>query len=135
MSILIRNLNKIMLLFVLKMRGSARKNVVAGCLLFLTLCISSRAVGYPSVSVLVVLSSDSPIYQDALAGFKETCKAPIQTQILGGSLGPLAESSKIVVSFGRRAAEKTFPTSTTRIYCLDPGLVVGQGSPGGRQIV
>src|SRR4029077_17218321 len=80
-------------------------------------------------------SSDSPIYQDALTGFKETCKSPIQTQILGNSKGPAADSSKIVVTFGRRAAEKTFPASTTRIYCLDPGLVVGQGSSGGRQIV
>jgi hypothetical protein len=117
------------------MRRSVGKNAFACSLLLLTLFISKKTLGNPSASVLVVLSSDSPTYLDALAGFKETCQYPVKTQILGGTKSTDSGSSAVVVSFGRRAAEKSFPNSTTRIYGLDPGLVVAQGSPGVRQIV
>src|SRR5258708_35269990 len=124
-----------MLLFILNMRGSTRHIVLTFNRLFLLLFISCSSFGDPPSNVLVLLSSDSPTYQDALAGFKETFRHSIQTQILGGSKQSFAESPNIVVSFGRRAAEKASAMSATRIYCLDPGLVVAQGTQGGHQIV
>jgi hypothetical protein len=118
------------------MHGNARKSVSATSLLLLTLSISTKTFGDPSPRVLVLLSSDSPTYRDALAGFKETCPRPIQTQILGGANEPPpVRTPQIVVSFGRRAAEKIFPSNTTRIYCMDPGLDVARGAQSGRQIV
>src|SRR4029077_367376 len=124
-----------MLLFVQNMHGRLRNKVSIRILPILTLFISGSTFADPAASVFVLLSSDSPIYQDALAGFKETCTHPVQTQILGGTKGPGSGSPKIVVSFGRRAAETSYPLSTIRIFCLDPGLDVAHDAQSGHQIV
>jgi hypothetical protein len=124
-----------MLLFVQNMHGRSREKVYLRILPILTLFISGSTFADPTANVFVLLSSDSPIYQDALTGFKETCKHPVQTQILGGTKGSVSGSPKIVVSFGRRAAETSYPMSTIRIFCLDPGLDVAQGAESGHQIV
>ena len=75
--------------------------------------------------VVAVLSSDSPPYKEALAGFEESYGHPVPTYTLSKGDFRLQESPRVIVTFGGKAALHPYPRGTTLIYALAAGILVG----------
>jgi len=74
--------------------------------------------------VVAVLSSDSPPYEEALAGFQETYGHSVPTFRLSNDEPRIPGSAKIIVTFGGKAAFYPYAQGTTLIYALAPGILV-----------
>jgi putative ABC transport system substrate-binding protein len=92
--------------------------------------------GSPAIAqnVVAVLSSDSPAYRKALAGFEESYGHSVRTFILSQGDIQLPDSTKVVVAFGGKAATYHYPDNTTLVYCLTPMSWVGPEQHPGRRV-
>ena len=84
--------------------------------------------------VVAVLSSDSPAYREALAGFEEGYGHSVRTFTLSKGDLQLPDSTKVVVAFGGKAATYHYPDDTTLVYCLTPAAWVGPEQHSGRRV-
>lgn len=84
--------------------------------------------------VVAVLSSESPAYREALAGFEEGFGRSVPTFTLSKNELHLPNSTKVVVAFGGKAATYPYPDGTTLVYCLTPMFWVGPEQHAGRRI-
>lgn len=72
--------------------------------------------------VLAVLSSDLSSYREAHAGFVEAYGAGTEVRSLADGGFTIPPETRVVVAFGRRAAERAYPPRVKLIVCLAPGL-------------
>lgn len=84
--------------------------------------------------VIAVLSSDSPAYREALAGFEEGYGHPVPTFTLSKEDIQPPGSPKVIVAFGSKAATHPYPQDSTLIYCLSPSVFVGPEQHSGPRI-
>jgi hypothetical protein len=92
--------------------GFRRGALAAG--LFLLAGAAARAA-----PPLAVLSSDSPHYREAFAGFEEAWGSTVPFVVLGRDRVPAEPGT--VVAFGSRAALRDWPDGTGVVSCLAPG--------------
>jgi ABC transporter substrate binding protein len=71
--------------------------------------------------VVAVLSSDLAPYREALASFQKTLDHPITIFNLEEGNPKITSHHRVVVAFGGKAAQWTYPDSIVLIYCLAPG--------------
>ena len=81
--------------------------------------------------VAVVLSSDAQPYAEALSGFKEKWGRDVPVQTLSDDNIRLPEQAKIIVTFGGRAAMRSYASRTTLIYGLAPALYLDREKHSG----
>ncbi len=94
-------------------------------LLLIALCLNARIFGASSENVVVVLSSDSPPYQQALAGFRETFGSSAGTFILSKEEPRIPRAVRVIVAIGGKAALYAYDApQAVFIYCLAPGVYV-----------
>ena len=74
--------------------------------------------------VAALLSADAPAYQDAVRVFQEAYGAPVPVLVAGK--GPLPDGTRVVVTFGRRAAEEARESGAAVVACLAPGLAASK---------
>lgn len=72
--------------------------------------------------VVAVLGGDLTPYREAYAGFQEAFGARAPLLPLGA---PIPKETKVVVTFGGKAAVQRYPGRVTLIYGIAPGLLVG----------
>lgn len=75
--------------------------------------------------VVVVLSSESGPYQEALAGFRESFGAPARIFVLSKGDPDIPKSTRLIVAIGGKAA--VYPYKNGKIplvYCVAPGVYV-----------
>lgn len=113
------------------MRRLIAPGLWVGFLLAGTWLISSPAVAQ---DVVAVLSSDSPAYREALAGFEETFGHSVPTFTLPRDEARLPNSVKVIVAFGGKAATHRYPEDATLVYCLTPAFCVGPDQHAGPRI-
>ena len=84
--------------------------------------------------IAVILSSNSPAYEDALLGFQESYGKPVDVFNLSKGKPAIAASTHIIVAFGGKAASYSYPPNTTLIYSLAPSLFVDEDQHPGPRI-
>lgn len=90
----------------------------AGLAGLLLLGAPPRAAAQP---VVAVLSSESPVYREALLAFHEAYGAEVPTSVLGPGTPRIEPGTRVVVTFGARAALRAYPRRVTVVYSLAPG--------------
>lgn len=75
--------------------------------------------------VLAVLSSDLSSYREAHAGFTAEYGPGAGVRSLADGGFPVPPETRIIVTFGRKAAERPYPSRVKLIACLAPGLPTG----------
>lgn len=93
----------------------------------------SAPVPAQAQQVVAVLSSDLGAYREAYEGLVEGLGAPVPTIAVGQRVR-LSPSTKVVVTFGAKAAFKHYPDGVTVIYCMAPGLVLEEEEGGPRLV-
>lgn len=81
--------------------------------------------------VIVVMSSDSRPYKEALAGFQKNFNHPVTVKPYSEALS-LSGETRLVVAIGGKAALHSYPANVTLLYAMVPGLVVNR--PSGRAV-
>lgn len=71
--------------------------------------------------IVAVLSSDLAPYREALESFQKTLDHPISVFNLDQENPRITSSHRVVVAFGGKAAQFSYPDSVVLIYCLAPG--------------
>jgi hypothetical protein len=71
--------------------------------------------------IVAVLSSDLAPYREALESFQKTLDHPITVFNLEKESPRITPQHRIVVAFGGKAAQWSYPDSVVLIYCLAPG--------------
>jgi len=112
------------------------KRVFGVCLRgWLILCGVSLVVQLAGAEeVVVVLSSDSPAYREALAGFEKEYGHPVPTFTLSKGNVHLPDSAKVFVAIGGTAATFSYPARSTLIYCLAPSVERFAGADEGLRV-
>jgi hypothetical protein len=77
-----------------------------------------------AADVVIVMSSESSAYQEALAGFKESFGHPVSVQVLSANATHVPNFAKIIVAFGGKAASYPYAENTTLIYALAPAFFI-----------
>lgn len=72
--------------------------------------------------VLAVLSSGLSSYREASAGFAEAYGAGAGVRSLDNGGFTVPSETRVIVAFGRKAAERSYPQRVKLIACLAPGL-------------
>jgi ABC-type uncharacterized transport system substrate-binding protein len=84
--------------------------------------------------VVVVLSSESGPYEEALAGFRESFSQPFATLVLSKGDPDIPKSTHLIVAIGGKAA--MYPYEAWRvplIYCVAPGVYANREQHTGPQ--
>ena len=107
----------------------------SGTLVFLLVIVGWGQISLAHADdVIAVLSSESPAYQEALAGFQEGYGRPVPIFTLSKEDIPSKVSAKVIVAFGSKAAAHPYPQSAALIYCLSPSVFVGPEQHSGPRI-
>ena len=83
-------------------------------------------------AVVVVLSSKSGPYQQALQGFQRTFGQAARTYALSEGDPKISPETKVIVAIGGKAAVHAYQAGRTLIYCLAPGTKVASDQYDGR---
>lgn len=75
-----------------------------------------------SDDIVIVLSSDSAPYVEALRGFTEKLGRPSPTYNLAHEEPVIPETTRVIVAIGGRAALHAYPSGRILVYCLAPGI-------------
>lgn len=94
--------------------------ILFGYSVFLVVHLSSPVVGR-SDEIIAVLSSDLGPYQQAYQGFQEVFNRPIPLYKLNETQPRIDTDTRIVVAFGGKAAQWSYPDHVVLIYCMAPG--------------
>lgn len=98
----------------------------------LTALILFAASGIGSAQdVVAVLSSDLGPYREAFEGFQETFGQTVPSFRLSEDKVKLSSGTRIVVTFGGKAALSSYPESVALVYCMAPGI---EPNPGNRRV-
>ena len=87
-----------------------------------------------SEGVVVVLSSESGPYEEALAGFRESFSQPFATLVLSKGDPDIPKSTRLIVAIGGKAA--MYPYEAGRvpfIYCVAPSVYANRDQHTGPQ--
>ena len=84
--------------------------------------------------VIAVLSSDLGPYREAFEGFQESFKRPVSLFNLSERAPKIGEKTRLVVTFGGKAAQWTYPDQVILIYCMAPGTRLDLKGRKGRLI-
>jgi len=93
--------------------------------------VGSNAVGS---EIVVVMSSDSSPYQEALAGFQEAYGKSVDVVNLAHGEPTMASDTRIIVAIGGKAAIYEYSGKLPLVYCMAPGLVVSAQQHAGPRI-
>ncbi|MEK7286967.1 MAG: hypothetical protein AAB091_00195, partial [Elusimicrobiota bacterium] len=83
--------------------------------------------------VVAVLSSDLAPYQEAFRGFQEAF-GPVTVFNLAKEEPKIFPQTSVIVTFGGKAALKSYPDNATLIYCLAAGVKIKAGDRGPRAV-
>jgi putative ABC transport system substrate-binding protein len=88
-----------------------------------------------SEDVVVVLSSESGPYQEALAGFRESFSHPFTTFVLSKGDPGIPKSTRLIVAIGGKAAIYGYKDGNIPlVYCVAPGIYVNRDLHPGPEI-
>lgn len=91
----------------------------------LALLLCFAAVPLRAQEVLAVLSSDLASYRQAHAGFTAAYGPGAGARSLADGGFSVPPETRVVVAFGRKAAERAYPSRVKIVACLAPGLPAG----------
>lgn len=91
-------------------------------LLTLVLCLWSSAAG--AEPVVAVLSSNSGVYNEALAAFTAAYGSTVPVYDFGRGRPDLEPDTRVVVTFGGKAATARWPDQAALIYAAAPGTEI-----------
>src|SRR6185312_5255563 len=75
--------------------------------------------------IVLMVSSNLKPYQEALAGFQQQYGRKVPTFFLSDGEPTLKDDTRVIVAIGGKAALHEYPDNVRLIYCLAPGLTVG----------
>jgi hypothetical protein len=88
---------------------------------------------------VVVLSSESGPYAEALAGFRESFVRPFSTSVLSKGALEIPKATRLIVAIGGKAALHRYDIRNVLfVYCVAPGVYVDpaqHSGPGGKVYV
>ena len=96
-----------------------RTRWVLFCVLVFGICI--RADAEP---VIAIFSSETGPYREALAGLKQELGESVPTFILSQGEPKIPSSTRVVITFGAKAALRSYSDQITLIYAMAPGVVI-----------
>lgn len=102
------------------MRISDRLQSFFGFILLILGLVFPLAIG--AEDIVVVLSSDSPPYQEALAGVKEALARPLRVVNLAQSEN--VPPTRLILAIGGKAALHSYPRKSAIVYCLVPNVML-----------
>ncbi len=83
---------------------------------------------YPSLvqaqEVVVVLSSQLAPYREAYEGFLDSLESSATVVSMSSSAVELPLETRVVATFGTRAALASYPETVTRVHCMAPGASI-----------
>jgi len=102
--------------------GSDRAVRLRRALLLALGAIAFTAPGAWSQDLVAVMSSRLAPYQEALAGFESALGRDVPVLELPQADANLTGATRVIVTFGGKAALQSFPKNAALVYCLAPGL-------------
>jgi hypothetical protein len=101
-----------------KIRNAPYRNIIFA--LATAFCLIGPGISFAQ-ETLAVLSSEAIPYREALEGFREALGRPISTARMTEGAPKITPEIRVVVAFGGKAAQESYPDRVSLIYCLAPG--------------
>lgn len=98
------------------------------------LCCLALASPVPAQDVVAALTSDLQPYRAALAGLEQELGMEVPVLLVSQDVPNFGPGTRIVVSFGSKAATRSYPETATLVFCMAPGMRADEIPHRGRKV-